>query len=368
MIKKFKDNVDFKPKGKIGVGCKAAKAYCSACKKNVHALKLDEHFYCQVCNAVLVPAQGAGEFPKMLPFFVVPVDLRGVLGDRPTSLKVIPASKSIDRTFPNCYAKWGKGSRLPLCLGDGENAVKNMPDGSKVPCACSDECSDRKNKNCKASAALLAVLPEVDIMSAYKVTIHSEQSIGNIMSTLNKLTGPDGSILRKVCELRIVEKIRKSTETPYYVIEMIPPALSITDFKAAFTLQTSEDLQIACDSAILEAGPGDDEIPTEVDVEGAAIANAAPGGTSSPVVESNVSEEVKNGRKAVREKMLTLVDGYCAPAAFEAFVLRKYNRPLDEFSEEDLRLLWRAIGKDPEIVEGVKNEMSAMLETMMANA
>jgi hypothetical protein len=355
MIKKLKDNVTFPAVGKIAIGCKVKKALCPSCKKEVHSLKLDDGWYCQVCNTLVSPPAGGQEFQKMLPFFVLPKELKGVLGDRPASLKVIPISRDINKSFPNGYAKWGKSRKGgPLCSGDGEKATRINPNGAKEEVACSENCPELLKKNCKPEGTLFFILPEFNIMSAYTVLTHSEQSIGNIISTLNKLGGLDGVILRnQPCELKIIEKRRKKEETVYYVLDLIPPALSVEDFKKAIALEMStQDCQIGYELAP-ELSGGDEGVP-----EGAIDVTPKTEGNAGV---SQVDEAMAKGRGAVRTKISEFVKGAAESGAFDQYILKAYAKELEQLTGSELKGLWEAIAQGSDVVKGVEAQLEIEL-------
>lgn len=237
MIKKFfeLDPTDsFKAKGTIKVGCHAVRCNCTECSGRVIGLKMPGDIYiCSRCGKNVVPISGEKEFTTSLPYFIVPDDIKGITGEKPERLKIIPAFRSISRTIPNSYARYAQNGAI-FCTGDGETAKRYDPatkTRSKTV-SCSENCQDRKSGACKISGTFYFYLPDVDMFSGYKLITRSENSIRNIISTLRKLSDKDGNISRIVYELAISEKKRVSDGKTYRVLELLPPAMSANELMA----------------------------------------------------------------------------------------------------------------------------------------
>ena len=186
-IAQFENTMKFDVKGKIKAGCKCIKAKCPSCMKDVIALKLHDHFECPDCGGSVTTIAGAREFTKATPYFVVPQELEPVLGDKPTSLKVVPAYPDIAKTFPTSYAKFTQAGKI-FCTGNGETAKRwDAGKRSQVEVPCTVDCQERKNKTCKPSGTFYMVLPDVDIFVSYAIVSHSVISINGIMSSLSQL-------------------------------------------------------------------------------------------------------------------------------------------------------------------------------------
>ncbi len=231
MIKKFADIDPFSRfilKGTVKVGCRAIKGMCPTCKRLAIGLKEGDIFHCSRCHSQITPKPGEGEFTQSLPYFLIPQDIKEILGAKPTSLTVVPAYTNLDRTIPNSYARYTRERRL-LCTGDGVTAKRYDPATKRrvdhTPCG--DDCIDYKKGDCKPSATFYFYLPDVDVLSGFRLMTKSEATIGNIISTLKKMTNTQGVLSRMPCELRIVEKHRKSDNKPYRILELMPPRYSL---------------------------------------------------------------------------------------------------------------------------------------------
>ncbi len=121
MIDKF-SNMDhteqFTLRGLVRAGCRAKKAFCSRCKKDVVGLFMNGRCLCAHCGGEVSPRAGEREFTQSLPYFVVPDDIKETIGEKPASLKVVPAFKNINKTIPNSYAFYTEGGTL-FCTCDG---------------------------------------------------------------------------------------------------------------------------------------------------------------------------------------------------------------------------------------------------------
>ncbi len=234
MIKKFCDidlSDSFRVKGSIRFGCHAVRCYCSGCGERAIGLKMPGDMYvCSKCGKNVVPIKGEREFTTSLPYFVVPEDIKSVVGNKPERLRVVPAFRSINRVIPNSYARYSQNGTI-FCTGDGVTA-KRYDSATKTRSKvvnCSDECADRKSGTCKASGTFYFYLPDVDVFGGYRLVTRSEISIKNIISTLRKLSDKDGNVSRIIYELAIVEKKRVSDGKKYRVLELLPPAMSVND-------------------------------------------------------------------------------------------------------------------------------------------
>ena len=202
---------------------------CPTCKKEVIGLFLNTGWHCAVCNSEVKPYSNTREYTQSLPYFLVPDDIKGAMGDKPTSIKVIPAFSSLQRVIPNSYAFYTESGTL-YCTCDGlagkryDTAKKQM---TPYIGPYGDSCGSYNEGRCKMSGVFSFYLPEVDMFCGYRIKTKSSQSISNIISTLMKISDDQGKISRVVCELRIIEKKRTSDGKRYRVLELIPPAFSL---------------------------------------------------------------------------------------------------------------------------------------------
>lgn len=231
MVKGLGETIKFNVKGTIKTGYKTVNAYCPVCKRDIKAIKPYDNFICPVCGKIVIPPSGAKEGLKSTPFFILPKDIKEKFG-KPSSLNIIPAYREIEHTFPTSYTKYA-ANKMIFCSGDGETAKrydKDSKEKKEVPCS-PDNCPEKLNNTCKLTATFYVILPDIDMFNAYRIIPKSMQTIINIMSTLNKLKGHDGLINRTICELKIIEQKRKETGMTYYILQLLPPAVSLSEIK-----------------------------------------------------------------------------------------------------------------------------------------
>jgi len=231
MIDKFSkmDHTEnFTLRGLVRVGCKAKKAFCPRCKKDVIGLFINGRCHCANCNTEATPRAGEKEYTQSLPYFLIPDDIKEIVGEKPLNLKVVPAFADINKTIPNSYAFYTEsGTLYCTCNGiTGKRYDKSKKQMETYAGPFGETCKYYTEKRCKMSATFSFYLPEVDVFSGYRIKTKSPQSIANIIGTLKKISDSHGRIMRLVCELRVAEK-KRSDGKRYRVLELIPPAISL---------------------------------------------------------------------------------------------------------------------------------------------
>lgn len=223
----------FRVKGTISIGCRAVKAMCKVCGGKVIGLKLNETSYvCSKCDSIVEPIANERQFTCSLPYFLVPDEIKEAVGNaRPTELQVVPAYASLERTIPNSYAYYTQNGSI-YCTGNGETAKRYSKDTKGfVNIACpGEDCRLFQPQKCRISGTFYFYVPDVDILSGgYKLVTKSRLTIINIVTTLKKLTSSNGCLSRVPLTMRIAEK-KKSDGKMYRVVELIPPAVSMSEF------------------------------------------------------------------------------------------------------------------------------------------
>ena len=356
MIKGLSEVSRVNVKGKISLGYKVIKAKCGKCG-SVIARKTDDRgsYTCMKCDSPrATPIQGEREFTQSTPYFVLPEELKAKLGNRPKSIKVIPAYKELARVFPNSLAFYVNGKIF--CSGDGEKARrydKAKRDFIDIP--CSKECTSIKDGRCKPSATFYIILPDVDIFSAYKVCPRSDISIGNILSELNKLvrgSNGDREILRTVYTLEIIERTRKSTGTPYHVLRLNLPQVTLEDARQGRipAALDSQSVNIAAGAQDITGNEGEENI-TET------IKNITPDKKMialPKVTDIDSPERREKGRAMVKEKIKIFVKGQYVERALEIYSCERYKAgSYEDIPVKYLLELYKEIGKDSVLVNNV---------------
>jgi len=330
IIEEFQNTIQFDVMGTIKKGYNCIKAYCSRCNRNITAIKPYENFICPECRSEASPLAGEKEFSQSVSYFILPEHLTARSdNDNPSRLRVIPAYKELERTFPSSYAKYAK-NRLLFCSGNGATAERyDHHKKAKVQVPCNDSCSYRKDGTCKPSATLYVVLPDYDMFSAYKITTRSETSIRNIYSTLNKLRDSQGRIARTICEIRIIEKRRRSDNKVYRVLQLVPPMVSLDEMAS---LQQEHFCMI-------------DHQKTDT---------ADPAEDGSTDYNDDTQERLAKGRTMVREKIEHYVKGPYVMRALEIYACNKYGKHhFDDLTREDLLSLWHEIDEKSKMVDEI---------------
>lgn len=132
-----------------------------------------------------VSAKGK-EYPKEVNYFVCPVEVSKIYGDKPTELDVIFPLNDIETVFPQAY-KWYGGSHGLKCVGDGETAMRLDENDVKNRAMVSRECPCEllAKKECSRRACLMVMLPKVSMGGIYQIDLGSFHSIVDINSGLD---------------------------------------------------------------------------------------------------------------------------------------------------------------------------------------
>ena len=224
-----KDNGRVTIRDTIRMGCKSVEAYCASCNKKVYAWILDGKGICPTCQGHVTLNAAAQQKPAVLPFFYIPKEYRSILGDSPSTLSVIPAYQTLEQIIPHGFARFCKGVKLPICVGDGKQATLRE-NGMKKNVPCTSECRYRKQGYCKITGRFYFYLPEIDMMSAFQMKT-SQISTTNIITTLKRMVGDNGNILRQICTLRLSKGVN-SVGQPFTYAELLPPAIPLSKLQA----------------------------------------------------------------------------------------------------------------------------------------
>lgn len=340
VIEKFRNSAKFNVRGKINLGYKVIKGSCVPCKKSVVALKKGDVFFCPQCGGEVTPAQGEKEFTQSTPYFVLPDELKEILGERPVSLRVVPAYREIEKTFPSSYVRFTKGHKI-FCTGNGVSAKRyDTGKKAKIDVPCSDSCPERLSRQCKPSCTFYVVLPDVDMFSVFTIGSHSEISIVNIMSTLNMMTDTaSGLITRTVCTLSLIERERRTTGTEYYVLQLEPPRTPLG------TLQGGA-AALSIDWQPLQAGY-EASADNVINIHSNDLRTA-------PATPHDDPERLKLGREKVKEKLKVYLKGSYVDRALEIYVCERYKAvSFEDISVKDLLEIYKEIGEDSTLVNDV---------------
>lgn len=225
-------------KGKIKAGYYAVNAFCPACKKPITAIKPYEKFICPSCSSESTVGTSKTPWPVSTDYFIVPEDIKQVIGDKPKVLRVVPAYKEIYRTCRIKYAKKGKNGNIICQSRDGKTAEKLTKDSNgnivKIKSTCNkDNCTDRKNNYCKTTAVFYFILPDADVFGIYQFYTSSEISIRNILGSIKVLVDSNGNIRinpKTPCLLSISRRKRASDNIYFNTYQLSLPKMTISEF------------------------------------------------------------------------------------------------------------------------------------------
>lgn len=133
------------------------------------------------------------DYPKGVDYFVCPIEVRAVYGDKPKKLNIAFHSDELEEVFPQYYKRYGRSTGL-VCKGDGEAANQINPETGEfeeVDCL-GRNCENWKKNKCKTIGNLYFMVRGVNRFGVYQLDTSSYNSILNINGGIEyakKLTG-----------------------------------------------------------------------------------------------------------------------------------------------------------------------------------
>lgn len=163
-------------------------------------------------------------YPKEVPFFVVPDEVKKIYGEQPTEIDCMFPLDDIDTVFPVSYKYYGSGKGLK-CNGDGEIAycadekTKEVIE-KKCPCNLLDE------GKCKQSGTLSVMLQKINVGGVYQITTSSYNSIIDIASGIDYVKALLGRVAMVPLKLRRVatETHHDEKKQTHYTIQIVMDA------------------------------------------------------------------------------------------------------------------------------------------------
>lgn len=145
-----------------------------------------------------VKVKGKSEYPKATDYFVCPIEVRAVYGEKPKRLEIAFHSDNLEEVFPQYYKRYGKSTGL-VCKGDGEiaNCINETGEFEEIDCL-GRECEFYKKNKCKTIGNLCFMIRGVNRFGVYQLDTSSYNSILNINGGIEyakKLTGGRLSML-----------------------------------------------------------------------------------------------------------------------------------------------------------------------------
>lgn len=217
------------------------------------------------------------EYPKEVPFFVVPDDLKGVLEPRPTRIPVLFPSDEPERVLAADYIRY-QGKLLTLKC-DGETFREIAPSGQESTGRCRK--APREKCPCGAEAkARLNVIVLDGPLGIYQVLIGGEQRIADLLSEL----------------LVFRQALGRLTEILFY-LERVPTEIQVRKDDGSRLARTGWPVHVRCDFTAKQALRA-----RGLQVLGAGDAIAAlppaPEETESEAVHEAHEEEPESARRA----------------------------------------------------------------------
>ena len=182
-------------------------------------------------------AKNGKEYPREVPYFVVPPEVEKVYGDRPLQLDIMFPTEDDRAIFPQSY-KWYVSNGL-RCKGNGETAMRRFADMAKgdrqplsngaeahkpdelVEVAC--PCPLLETGECRQNANLMVLLPKVSLGGVYQITTGSFHNIVRVNSCIDYVRGIVGRIaLVPLLLIRQEEEIQyEGKKAKHYLLQVI---------------------------------------------------------------------------------------------------------------------------------------------------
>ena len=182
-------------------------------------------------------AKSGKEYPREVPYFVVPPEVEKVYGDRPLQLDIMFPTEDEHAIFPQSY-KWYVANGL-RCKGNGETAMRRFAELAKgertiitngaeshkpddlVEVAC--PCPLLETGECRQNANLMVLLPKVSLGGVYQITTGSFHNIVRINSAIDHVRSVVGRIaLVPLSLIRQEEEIQyEGKKAKHYLLQVV---------------------------------------------------------------------------------------------------------------------------------------------------
>lgn len=177
---------------------------------------------------VLVEEPGKKPYPKATDHFVCPETVTEALGEaKPKRLPIMFPTDDIDRLFPQTLKAY-RASGL-WCQGDGQAAKRWGAKGNLMDVAC--PCALLDSGECKPTATLNFVLPDVPGAGVWQITLRNKRSIVALNTALEQFTATFGGLsgipfyllLEPQMVQRYDEKREQMVKQTVYVLRLDSP-------------------------------------------------------------------------------------------------------------------------------------------------
>jgi len=178
------------------------------------------------------------DYPKSTDYFVCPIEVRAVYGEKPKRLNISFHSDDIEEVFPQYYKRYGKSTGL-VCKGDGEIANCINPEtGEFEETECmGTECEFYKKNQCKRIGNLHFIVLNINRLGVYQLDTSSINSILNINGSIGyakQLTGGRIKLVPFILEVLPQEVNPEGKKKTVYVLHLeadIPKMMKALDSK-----------------------------------------------------------------------------------------------------------------------------------------
>lgn len=152
---------------------------------------------------IKVEPEGKNPYPRATDYFVVPDEIKEVVGDKPKKLNILFPTEEADK-FAQQWLRCYSFTQGLICKGDGRTAIRKLDvetgdvarhttqEWEFKPWGCDPEnCFEYREKQCRRVMNLLFMLPEVPGFGCWQLDTTSFYSIVNINSCIE--------LIRKIC-------------------------------------------------------------------------------------------------------------------------------------------------------------------------
>ncbi|MBA7523105.1 hypothetical protein ES705_15228 [subsurface metagenome] len=164
------------------------------------------------------------EYPSAVDYFVCPIEVRAVYGEKPKKLQIAFHADELEEVFPQYYKRYGKSTGL-VCKGDGEiaNAI-NTETGEFGEIEClGRNCDYWKDNKCKTIGNLYFMIRGVNRFGVYQLDTSSYNSILNINGGIEyakKITGGRLALVPFILEVIPQEVNPEGKKKTVYVLRL----------------------------------------------------------------------------------------------------------------------------------------------------
>jgi hypothetical protein len=141
---------------------------------------------------MVTPANGK-PYPRATDYFVCPDIVQEVFGVQPKELRIMFPLDDEEKLFPQELKMYRSGGGL-FCAGNGETARRWSDQGELVERSCPCEYLDGDKPQCKPTAVLNFLLPEVKQLGVWQLVCHGRTAIVSLNSALDHFTATFGGL------------------------------------------------------------------------------------------------------------------------------------------------------------------------------